>query len=400
MLYNDFQNEKLSALGFGAMRLPLCPGGEIDQTELDRMVDAAIAAGVNYFDTAYAYHGGKSEGAIGRSLRRYPRESWNLADKFPGHQNVPGVKPLQPADVFEEQLRRCGVDYFDFYLLHNINENSMKSYYAKPDSDYMAYFLEQKARGRIRHLGFSCHAAPDTLARFLEMHGKDLEFCQIQLNFVDWKLQDAERKVAILREAGLPVWVMEPVRGGKLARFSDEFEARLRALRPEESTPAWAFRWLRTVPKPTMILSGMSSLAQMQDNLKTFSEDKPLNTEELALLDEIRQSLARMIPCTGCRYCCAGCPMGLEIPTILAMANDMAVDRGNFNTVARYTALGEGKHAGDCIGCGQCSEICPQKIDVPAEMQRMAELMGGIKTWEEICFEREKAAEALKKAGK
>ncbi|MBQ9686207.1 MAG: aldo/keto reductase [Oscillospiraceae bacterium] len=397
MIYNDFQKEKLSALGFGAMRLPLCPDGEIDQAELDRMVDAAMAAGVNYFDTAYPYHGGKSESALGQSLRRYPRESWNLADKFPGHQNVHGVKPLKPEEVFEEQLVRCGVDYFDFYLLHNINENSM-SYYGNPDNHFMEYFLEQKAKGRIRHLGFSCHAAPSGLEKFLSLYGEHMEFCQIQLNFVDWKLQDAEQKVAILRKAGIPVWVMEPVRGGKLARYSDDFEARMRALRPDESTPAWAFRWLRTVPKPTVVLSGMSNLAQMQDNLKTFAEDKPLNDEELALLEEIRRSLARMIPCTGCRYCCAGCPMELEIPTLLSMANDMAVDKGNFNTVARYTALGEGKRADACIGCGQCADACPQKIDVPEEMIRLADLMGGLKTWEEICKEREAAAEALKKA--
>ena len=186
MIYNDFQDMKLSALGFGAMRLPVLPDGSgaIDQEELDRMVDAAMDAGVNYFDTAYPYHGGLSEIALGKSLSRYPRESWNLADKFPGHQNVHGVKPLIPEEVFEEQLRRCGVDYFDFYLMHNVNENSMR-YYCDPDNHFLEYFLEQKAKGRIRHLGFSCHAGPDGLERFLEMHGEHMEFCQIQLNFVD-----------------------------------------------------------------------------------------------------------------------------------------------------------------------------------------------------------------------
>ncbi|MBR1456057.1 MAG: aldo/keto reductase [Oscillospiraceae bacterium] len=396
MQYNTFQDLKLSALGFGAMRLPVLAdgSGEIDQVELDKMVDAAIAAGVNYFDTAYPYHGGKSEICLGKSLARYPRESWYLADKFPGHQNVHGVKQLRPEEVFEEQLKRCGVEYFDFYLMHNVNENSM-GYYCNPDNHFIEYFLEQKANGRIRHLGFSCHAAPEGLEKFLSLYGEHMEFCQIQLNFVDWKLQDAEKKCEILKAHGLPVWVMEPVRGGKLAKFSDELEAKMRVLRPDESTPAWAFRWLRTVPMPTMILSGMSNLAQMQDNLKTFAEHKPLNEEELQLLRDIAASLAKLIPCTGCRYCCPGCPMQLEIPTMMSMANDMAV-APSFNVVARYSALGEGKRADSCIGCGQCTEACPQKIDVPEEMQKLAELMSRQKTWEEICREREAAAEALK----
>ena len=394
MLYNSFQNLSLSALGFGAMRLPLS-GGSIDSNELDRMVDAAMAAGVNYFDTAHPYHGGRSEVELGRSLRRYPRESWYLADKFPGHQNVRGVKPLEPEAIFEEQLRRCGVEYFDFYLLHNVNENSMY-YYGNPENRYMDYFLAQKAKGRIRHLGFSCHAAPETLRKFLEMNGEHMEFCQIQLNYVDWKLQDAKQKCEILREAGIPLWVMEPVRGGKLAAFRPEIEEKLRAFRPEESTAAWAFRWLRTLPKPTMILSGMSNLAQMQDNLKTFSEDKPLSAEETALLEDIAAGLARMIPCTACRYCCPGCPKGLDIPTMLSMANDMAMSL-SFNTVSRYTALGEGRRADACIACGQCSRICPQQINVPEELHRLAALMAEQKTWEEICAERAAAAEAQRK---
>ena len=186
---------------------------------------------------------------------------------------------------------------------------------------------------------------------------------------------------------------MEPVRGGKLARFGGELEARMHALRPDESIPAWAFRWLRTVPKPTMILSGMSNLAQMEDNIRTFSEDRPLNAEELALLEEAAAGVARLIPCTGCRYCCAGCPKELDIPTMLGMANDMAVSH-SLNTVMRYSALGEGRRADACIGCGQCRRACPQKIDVPAELGKLAELMAAQKSWEEICRERAAVFEA------
>ena len=392
MLHNQFQDLQLSALGFGAMRLPLLPDGSgtIDQVELDRMVDAAMAAGANYYDTAHPYHDGKSEGAIGRSLARYPRETWHLADKFPGHQNVHGVKELQPAEVFEEQLKRCGVDYFDFYLLHNVNEQSM-AYYCNPEKHCLDYFLEQKAKGRIRHLGFSCHAGPEALQEFVDGYGKDLEFCQIQLNYVDWKLQNAEKKVEILRKAGLPIWVMEPVRGGKLASFAEETEAEMHALRPDESCAAWAFRWLQSVPKPTVILSGMSNLKQMKDNLKTFSAEKPLNVAELEVLEKITKDMQGKIPCTGCRYCCAGCPVGLNIPMILSMANELQVS-SSMNLMMRYSALGDGKRAADCIACGQCREACPQKIDVPAEMAKFAERISTQKTWEEVCRERAAAA--------
>ena len=388
MMYKKFKDLQLSALGFGTMRLPLLADGSgtIDREELDRMVDTAIRSGINYFDTAHPYHGGKSEVAIGRSLSRYPRENWYLADKFPGHQNVRGVKELQPDAVFEEQLQRCRVDYFDFYLLHNVNENSMY-YYCNPEKRYLEYFLEQKAKGRIRHLGFSAHAGPEALKQFVDQFGKDLEFCQIQLNYVDWKLQDAKQKCDILREAGLPVWVMEPVRGGRLASFTEEQEAEMHALRPDESIAAWAFRWLQTVPKPTMILSGMSNLSQMEDNLNTFSAEKPLNERELAVLEAIANDLQGTIPCTGCRYCCKGCPMGLNIPVIMNMANEFQLSP-SMNLLMRYSALGEGKHAGDCIGCGQCREACPQKIDVPTEMAKLADAVARERSWEEICRER------------
>ena len=397
MLKHSFQDLQLSALGFGAMRLPVLKDGSgvIDVTELDRMVDTAIASGINYFDTAYPYHEGNSEIALGKSLSRYPRETWYLADKFPGHQNVPGVTPLDPEEIFEKQLKKCGVEYFDFYLLHNVNENSLR-YYGNPDNRFMDYFLKQKELGRIRHLGFSCHAAPDALEKFLALYGKQLEFCQIQLNYVDWTLQDAKKKVEILRAAGIPVWVMEPVRGGRLAAFDEETEAKMRAFRPDESVPAWAFRWLQTVPKPTVVLSGMSNLQQMQDKIKTCSEETPLTEEELALIAEVRANIARLIPCTGCRYCCAGCPMELDIPKLLSMANDMAVTK-SFNTVARYSVIEDGKRADACIGCGQCARACPQKINVPEELHKLAELMAAQKSWDEICRERAEAAARLKK---
>ncbi len=397
MLYKSFQDLTLSSLGFGTMRLPCLADGSIDQAEVDRMVDLAMQGEINYFDTAYPYHGGNSEISIGKSLSRYPRGTWHLADKFPGHQNVPGVTPLKPADVFEDQLIKCGVDYFDFYLLHNVNENSIMNYYGHRENGCVDYLLEQKALGRIRHLGFSCHAGPEALKRFLDEYGDDMEFCQIQLNYLDWSLQHADEKVRILNNANIPVWVMEPARGGKLASFTAETEAKMKALRPDESIAAWAFRWLQSVPQPTMVLSGMSNSAQMQDNIRTFSVPAPLSQAELAVLQEIVDDLTGSIPCTGCRYCCAGCPMQLDIPMLMNMANEMTLGGTPINLLMRYSALGDGHRADSCIGCGQCSEACPQKIDIPTHMKEIVEKVSSQKSWEEICRERAAAAAAAGK---
>ena len=227
----------------------------------------------------------------------------------------------------------------------------------------------------------------------MDQYGENMEFCQIQLNYVDWKLQEAEKKCEILREAGIPIWVMEPVRGGKLASFQQETEAEMHNRRPDESCAAWAFRWLQTVPKPTMVLSGMSNLKQMEDNIRTFSSEKPLNQDERSLLETIAEKMMGSIPCTACRYCCAGCPLGLNIPMLMNMANEMQV-YSSMNLLMRYSALGDGKRAGDCIACGQCREACPQKIDVPTEMVRLAEAVASQKSWEEICRERAETAGA------
>jgi predicted aldo/keto reductase-like oxidoreductase len=365
MLYNDFQGLKLSALGFGTMRLPVLADGQIDQEELDRMVDAAMAAGVNYYDTAYPYHGSMSEPAIGRSLARYPRESWYLATKFPGHQNVHGVKPLLPEEVFEEQLLKCGVDFFDFYLIHNVNENSL-AYYGNPENRFMDYFVEQKKNGRIRHLGFSCHGSIDTLNRFLDAYGDDMEFCQLQLNYLDWTFQQGREKTEILARRGIPVWVMEPLRGGKLAKLAPEHEETLKALRPDEEIPAWAFRFLQSVPSVTVILSGMSDEVQLEKNLKTFSEDRPLNEEEMkALTDVAAKMLSRgTVPCTACHYCVSHCPMGLDIPRLLSLYNEHAYTGGGFIAPMALSALPEDKRPGACLQCRSCEQVCPQQIRI------------------------------------
>ena len=394
MFYNEACGERLSRLGFGCMRLPLTADKAIDEQELQRMVDYAMAHGVNYFDTAWPYHGGHSELAVGKALARYPRETWFLADKYPGHQIA---SSYNPAEIFEEQLKKCGVEYFDFYLLHNVYENSY-DVYTDPKWDILNYFLEQKRLGRIRHLGFSSHARPDTLEKFLDYAAGSMEFCQIQLNYLDWTLQDAKSKYDLLTKRGIPVWVMEPLRGGKLAALSGEDESRLKALRPRESVASWSFRWLQNLPNVKMVLSGMSASAQMEDNVRTFTEESPQTPEEAALLLDIAEGLKGALPCTRCRYCCEGCPMQLDIPMLIHAYNDLKF-AGSMTVPMQMDALPEDKLPSACIGCGACAAICPQKIDIPAAMREFADKLASMPSWAEMCRQREEAARKLKEQG-
>lgn len=395
MKMNEACGVNLSRLGFGCMRLPQTAEGGIDEHELQRMIDYAISNGVNYFDTAWPYHGGHSELAVGKALAKYPRDTWYLADKYPGHQIA---SSYHPDEVFEEQLKKCGVEYFDFYLLHNVYENSL-SVYTDPKWDILNYFKEQKRLGRIRHLGFSTHARPDTLRTFLDYAGDSMEFCQIQLNYLDWTLQDARAKYELLTERNIPVWVMEPLRGGKLASLSEEDEGRLRAIRQAESTASWSFRWLQNLPNVKMVLSGMSSFDQMADNVRTFTEGPSQTAEEAALLAEIAEGLKNALPCTRCRYCCEGCPMQLDIPMLIHAYNDLKFAK-SMTVPMQMDALPEDKKPSACIGCGACAAICPQKIDIPAVMAEFAERLAGTTSWAELCRQREEAAKKLKEARK
>ncbi|MBR2047360.1 MAG: aldo/keto reductase [Oscillospiraceae bacterium] len=388
MIYSVFQEEKLSLLGFGTMRLPCNADGSIDEAQVAEMTAYAMEHGVNYFDTAYPYHGGESERVIGRVLKRYPRDSYCLATKYPGHQIL--SNGYNPADIFEDQLRKCGVDYFDFYLLHNVYEKSMEVY-LDPRWGIVDYFREQKRLGRIKHLGFSCHAETKGLKKFLDECGEDMEFCQIQLNWLDWTLQDARGKYDLLTGRGIPVWVMEPVRGGKLAKLSDSDEAKLKALRPEASIASWSFRFLMELPNVQMILSGMSSMEQMMDNVKTFSEGRPLSGEETALLLDIAEGMKDSVPCTACRYCCDGCPVGLDIPWLLNTYNEMRVAPA-INVAMRIEFLPEEQKPSACIACGRCARSCPQNIDIPGAMKDFTEKLRQIPSWTEICRQREEAA--------
>ena len=392
MVYNDFQGKSLSRLGFGMMRLPVREDKSIDEEAVFEMVDYALAHGVNYFDTAYPYHDGLSEIVAGRALARHPRSSYYLADKYPGHQIADAY---DPAEIFEEQLQKCGVDYFDFYLLHNVNENSL-SVYTDPKWGIVDYFIEQRKKGRIKHLGFSCHIQPEGLNTFLNYCGSEMEFCQMQLNYLDWTLQSGREKYEMLTAAGIPVWVMEPVRGGKLAQLPEAAEAKLRALRPDESTAAWAFRFLQALPNVKMVLSGMSSMAQMVDNVHTYEEEKLLSEEEYAALMDIAEQLKGAVPCTACRYCCAGCPAGLDIPTLIQFYNNARVQK-SITVSIQMSGFPADKWPDACVGCGQCAHACPQKIDVPQVLADFTELMKTMPDWAVECKKRAEAAARLKK---
>ena len=379
MICGEFNSKKLSRLGFGAMRLPE-KDGQVDISQVEYMVDYAIAHGVNYFDTAYPYHGGMSERVLGKVLNKYPRETYYLADKFPGHQFL---ESYDPAPLFEEQLRRCGVEYFDFYLLHNVYEKSIDTY-LNPEYGILDYFREQKRLGRIKHLGFSTHGRLETIKKFLDICGKDMEFCQIQLNYLDWTLQNGREKYEMLEEREIPVWVMEPVRGGKLANFENE---QMQLLRPGTSTASWGFRFLQQLPNVKMILSGMSNMEQLKDNVHTFEEMQPLSDQELALIFQIAESMQNAIPCTACRYCCDGCPAGLDIPTMMSICSDIRF-APVVNSVMLIQALPAEKQPAACIACGKCSKVCPQGIDVPSVMRELSERLEKIPSWHQICLDR------------
>ena len=388
MIIKKFKDEDLSLLGFGTMRLPLKEDGTVDEIQVERMVAYAMENGVNYFDTAYPYHDGESERLIGRILSKYPRESYFLADKFPGHQIFDDYTPER---FFEEQLERCQVEYFDFYLLHNVYEKSINTY---KDLNWkiVDYLLEQKKNGRIKHLGFSSHGSKEIMKEIIDYCQGELEFCLIQLNYLDWTLQGAREKYEMLTEMGIPVWVMEPVRGGKLARLSDEQEAFLKKLRPEESTPAWAFRFLQDLPNVHMVLSGMSAMEHMKDNVKTFEEYKPLSEEERQFLFDVAEGMKTSVPCTSCQYCVAGCPKGLDIPMLISVYNELKFVP-TVNASMRIEAMEEDKKPTACIACGKCSYMCPQGIHIPEIMKELPELMAKLPTWEEVSRLREEAQE-------
>ncbi len=377
MIYNTFQNMKLSALGMGNMRLPVVNGNDaaIDEAATEAILDYCMTHGINYYDTAWGYHSGNSELVVGKLLQKYPRESFYLASKFPGYDlnNMGKVE-----EIFEEQLRKCRVEYFDFYLFHNVCEMNINQY-LDPRYRTYEYLMEQKRNGRIRHLGFSAHGDIPTIRRFLEAYGKDMEFGQIELNWFDWEFQNAKGKLDLLKEWNIPVWVMEPVRGGQLAKLQADDTAKLKAARPDEKIPAWSFRFLQSLPQVTMTLSGMSSMQQVIDNIATYEESKPLNDDEMKLVLSVADDMIRRtaVPCTACHYCVSHCPMQLPIPDLLKLYNEsVAAGPGAFIASMALSAFAQNQQPSCCIGCRACEQVCPQQIHIPDALADFAVRVG------------------------
>ena len=331
--------------------------------------------GINYYDTAYGYHGGQSEVVVGELMKAYKRDSFYLASKFPGYDlsNMPRV-----VEIFEDQLKKCQVDYFDFYLFHNVCEMNV-DYYLDPKYGIFEYLMEQKKNGRIKHLGFSTHGDIACITKFLEAYGRDMEFCQIELNYFDYKFQDAKGKLELLDKWNIPVWVMEPVRGGQLASLSEEAENKLKTMRPDESVPAWAFRFLQSFPSVTVTLSGMSNMQQLADNIQTYEERKPLTAEEMELILGIADDMIAKttVPCTGCHYCVTKCPKKLDIPFLLKLYNEaMVAGAGEFIAPMALSSIDADKQPECCINCHSCEKVCPQTIHIPEELAKFAKKMG------------------------
>ena len=377
MIYNDFGNLKLSALGMGNMRLPVRNGNDndIDVEAAREMISFCMKSGINYYDTAYGYHGGNSELVVGELLKEYERSSFYLASKFPGYDlsNMTKVE-----EIFEEQLKKCQVEYFDFYMFHNVCEMNIDEY-LNPEYGIFNFLMEQKKKGRIRHLGFSTHGDINCITRFLEAYGEHMEFCQIELNYFDYRFQNAKGKVRLLEEWNIPVWVMEPIRGGQLAALSPEAADKLKKARPDEDIPAWAFRFLQTIPSVTVTLSGMSNMEQLKANISTYAESKPLNEAEMQLILGIADEMISRttVPCTGCHYCVSKCPEGLDIPFLLKQYNEaMVAGAGEFIAPMALSSIAEDKQPECCISCHSCEKVCPQTIKISEELNKFATKMG------------------------
>lgn len=352
-------------LGFGCMRLPLLADkSKIDRALVRKMIDLAMQAGCNYFDTAYMYHGGESELCLGEILQSYPRDSYYLTDKMP----VWFAKdPSGLERIFNEQLKRCQTSYFDFYMLHSqdtANWNLTQKFKA------YEFLTKLKQAGKIRKLGFSFHDTPEVLQKIVD--ACEWDFAQIQLNYLDWELYRSREQYEILTKAGIPVIVMEPLRGGTLASLSPDASAVLKKAAPNSSVASWALRYAASLPNVLCVLSGMSLPEHMTDNIKTFSPLNPLVEEERKTLDQAlavyRKHLA--VPCTACRYCMP-CPVGVEIPRIFGLYNQYKITGNKWLFSSNYKTIPEDSRASACVKCGACMKHCPQKINIPQELEKI-----------------------------
>jgi len=359
------QSITTSLLGFGAMRLPLTPEGTIDETRAEEMMDFAIKAGVNYIDTAYPYHEGTSEAFVGRVLKKYPRKSFFLATKLPCWQ----VKILDDAKrIFAEQLERLQVEYVDFYLLHAINAEAYEKMVAL---GVVTYLEELKEEGKISNIGFSFHGIYEDFEKIIQSRAWD--FCQIQYNYLDTEEQAGTKGYLLSEKLGIPVIVMEPIKGGSLASLPPDLQHILNDLDAQATPASFALRWVGSHPYVKVILSGMSTLEQVSDNLRTFTGFEKLTEKEYVALDEIGDTMRGRVGngCTGCKYCMP-CPFGVDIPGNFALWNRFRMF-GDYNMIKKEweNAAKKDSRPPACTECGQCVPLCPQNINIPEDLKKM-----------------------------
>lgn len=362
----QFAGKEFPLIALGCMRLPM-RDGKIDMVELDKMVEYAMSHGANYFDTAYMYVEGKSENAIGEILKQYPRESFYLADKCPAYL------VNSKADVtklFNEQLKKCQVDYFDNYMVHNINKNTINNY---RDNDMYGEILKLKKEGRVKNMGFSFHGDPEMLREVIHEHKWD--FCQLQLNYLDWEVINGKELYEIADEAKVPVIVMEPLRGGGLCNLPEKAAAKLKESCPDDTQASFGLRWVTSKPRVFTILSGMSNFQQMKENIDTFTNFREFTAEELQTAAEVAKIIQSQgaINCTACRYCMEVCPRGINIPAIFGLYNVYKTNDNGFMFGVNYNALKDSEKADKCINCHLCSKNCPQGLDIPALLKKVEE---------------------------
>ena len=356
-----------SLLGFGCMRFPCLADGSIDEAETEKMLDKAIAAGVNYIDTAYPYHNGMSEVVVGKLLKKYDRSSYYLATKLP----VWFVETVEDVDKYlNEQLDKLQTDYIDFYLMHAMNKERWDKML---EIGCVKRLEELKAEGKIKYLGFSFHDSYEVFEEMIEY--RDWDFAQIQLNYMDSEEQAGLKGYELAEKKGVPLVIMEPVKGGMLAAFSTDITEKFAQHDKEASVASFALRWVGSFPNVKVVLSGMSNMEQVEDNLKTFGSFKPMSEEEQKTVAEVKEVLQSRVQngCTGCRYCMP-CPAGVDIPGCFSAWNTYHVYQ-NYNTVKWKweTELGEEKQAKNCIKCGKCEAACPQQLSIRADLEKVQE---------------------------
>ena len=362
-----FKDLDIPLLGFGCMRLPMKSEDKIDMVELDKMVEYAMNHGANYFDTAYMYVNSQSENAMGEVLKKYPRESFILADKSPIYKmkNKEDIRK-----IFNEQLKKCQVEYFDFYMAHNINKNTYETYKSTQMHNEL---LKLKEEGKIKYVGFSFHGTPDILKEVVAEGNWD--FCQLQINYLDWDVVKGREQYEIAQSASIPVIVMEPLRGGGLVNLSDKALNELKKQYPNTTPAEFGLRWAASLNNVVTVLSGMSNLQQIKQNIATFENYKDMDENEKLAADKIGKIIQSQgeINCTACKYCMEVCPKGINIPAIFSLYNQYKVVKNKMMFAIYYETLPEEERAQACIKCGLCNKNCPQSLQIPELLAKVEE---------------------------